>query len=103
MFDLLMALPPQGSAQSTSSGKPLTLGANDLPAQTPFSQVLKQRYVGAPLDSSQPAPAALLPTPVAEEIAAVLSQAQSASAQSNLRSDLDVLSPTVELTTVTEE
>ena len=103
MFDLLMALPPQGSAQSTSSGKPLTLGANDLPAQTPFSQVLKQRYVGAPLDSSQPAPASLLPTPVAEEIAAVLSQAQSASAQSNQRSDLDVLSPTVELHNVAEE
>lgn len=98
MFDLLMALTPQSSAQSTNSGKPLSLGANDLPVQTPFSQVLKQRYVGAPVDSRQPAPAPLLPTPVAEEIATVLSQAQSDDGL-----DLDRLFPIVELTEVTNE
>lgn len=91
MFDLLMALPQQSTSHSTNSGKPLSLGTADMPAQTPFSQVLKQRYVGAPVDSNQPAPAALLPTPVAEEVAAVLSQAKSMPAQTTeqLATDTD--------------
>ncbi|MCH8501047.1 MAG: flagellar hook-length control protein FliK [Aliidiomarina sp.] len=89
MFDLLLALPQQGTAQSTSSGKPLSLGASDVPAQVPFSQVLKQRYVGGPIDANQPVSAALLPTPVAEEIAAVLSQTQSTAAPSPTFFDLD--------------